>query len=345
MLFHIVLNARVDGSHEIAAVLAGAVFLVAFEQHLPAVGVGGPETPARRAGKGFVISRLDPLEAVIVGADKAQQMAGKPAVRVITLAVGLEADAAELVLGLEAADLSRRVRFDLAGDSDVPAAAAPGFFVDLVIVEAKDFRQSPCDERAVLAVRFDLGGTEIDVIHRGAYRQDVAVAVVDNAALRRARYGPQLLGDGQFLVEAVFRDLQMIKSCKQNGKSAHAEYRREHRAPSEHLPSGTRRGLGFICHVFRLRCNSPCTAYSAADIIIPDLCFILRAKETENPLLVYRTEKILRCAQDDILLLLMAIFFIRCNLLSRSAPARGAACRAPVRRGVPALQGAWLRSV
>ena len=109
-------------------------------------------------GEGVVVARLDALEAVVVGADKAQQVAGEPPVRVIALGVGLKAHAADFVFGLEAADRVRLVGLDLAGDGDIPAAPPPGFFIDVPIIKPQDLGQLPRDEGAVLAVCFDLGG-------------------------------------------------------------------------------------------------------------------------------------------------------------------------------------------
>ena len=211
MLFDIVLDARVDGGKEILPVLSGAVLLIASQQHLSPVGVGGAQAPARRAGEGVVIAGLDALEPVVVRAHKAQQMAGEAAVGVIAPGVGLEADAADMVFGLESSDLGGLVGFDLARRGHIPAPLASGLLVELVIVKAEDFRKTPGDQFPVLAVGLDLGRAQIDVVHRGADREDVPVAVVDPPARRRAGGLAQLLGDGQVFVKRVIRNLQLVK--------------------------------------------------------------------------------------------------------------------------------------
>ena len=253
MLFHIVLDRRVERRDEAAAVIAGAVLLIAAQEHLTTVGVGGAKAPAGGAGEGLVIARLDPLEPVVVRADEAEEVAGEPAVRVIALAVRLEPDAADLVFGLEAPDLGRLVRLDLAGDRDIPAPPAPGFLIHVRIVEIQDLREGARDERPVLAVRLDLGGTEIDIVHRGADREDVSAAVIDRAAQGAAGGLPELLGDGEVFVKAVVCDLNVIQPREQHGCRAHAENRREHRAPPEHLPPDGHAGLGYVGHMLRLR--------------------------------------------------------------------------------------------
>ena len=139
VLFHIVLYGGVHRQHQVIAVLAGAVLLKGAEQQLCAVGVGGPQGPSGAAGKGGVVFGLDPFQAGVVHAHKADEMAGKAGIGVIALGVRLQADALQAVFRLEAADLIRLLCLHLPGHGHIPGAGTARLFQYIIVVKPKDF--------------------------------------------------------------------------------------------------------------------------------------------------------------------------------------------------------------
>ena len=225
MLFHIILHRGVERQDDVAAFFSRPVVLIARKQQLAAVGVGRPERAGGRAGENRVVSRLDPLEADVVRADEAEQMAGQTGVWIIALGVRLEAHALQAVLGLEGPDPVRLLAFELAGGGDIPAPLAPGLLVQRLRVGAQDLGQTPCDQLAVLSVGFDLHRAEIDVLDRRADSQRVPVRVGDRPARRGALRFAKLLLERKRLVKIMLADLQAVEPRQQYGQHPDPEQR------------------------------------------------------------------------------------------------------------------------
>ena len=212
MLFHIVLDAGVYGGHQVVAVLPGIVFLKLAEEQLRAHGVGGPHRLAWAAGEGLVILGLYPLQAVVVRAHKADDMAGQGGVGIIPLGIRLQAHAPEIVLRLEGPHLIGLVLLQLPGSGHIPAALLPGLLVYLIIAYIQYLRQPPGDELPVLPIHLYLCRAQIHIIHRGAHRQSVHVGVVYDPPHGGAGYGAQLLLYGHALIFFVVNDLKLIQT-------------------------------------------------------------------------------------------------------------------------------------
>ena len=215
VLLHIVLNGFVNGGDQIEAVLAGVIFLELGKEQLRPHGVGGPDGSAGTAGKGLVVSGLDALQAVVIRAHEANQMAGQGGIGVIALGVRLQTDAPQAVPVLEGPDFVGLFLFQLPGHGHIPAALLPGFLIDLIIADAQNLRQAPGDQVPVLAVHLNLLGAEVHIVHRGADRQGVHIGVIDGAAHSGAGHGAQLLLDGHALVFFMVEDLQLVQSGQQ----------------------------------------------------------------------------------------------------------------------------------
>ena len=85
-------------------------------------------------------------------------MTGEGRIGVISLGVGLQSEAAQMVLVLKLPHRVRLLALELARDGHVPGATLPAFLQQLVVVKPQDAAQPPGDERRVLAVGLDLRG-------------------------------------------------------------------------------------------------------------------------------------------------------------------------------------------
>ena len=244
MLFDIILDRRIERQHQVAAVLAGLKILVAAQQQLRAVGVRQAQRAAAGAGQRLIVHGLDALETGVVGADKADHMAGKRRIRVIAAAVRLEMHAVQAVLQLEGAHRVGLLALHAPLDRHIPGAGLPALFEHRLLVDVQDFRKAPGDQRPVLAVLVDLRRTEEDVFHRGAERQGLPLPVIDPAARDHRGRLAQLLADRQLLVIIMVGDLQPVEPQDQQHKGRHAENRHQRQDAAQH--PAVRRAVGSL---------------------------------------------------------------------------------------------------
>ena len=135
VLFHEKLYPRVHRCHHVEAVLARLIVLKAGKQQLGSEGIGRAHRASGRTGERLVVTRFDPLEAVVVRPHKADEMAGQGGVWIIALGIGLETHTAQVVFLFEAADLIGLLLLHLPRHGYIPGTGLPGFLADFRFVQ------------------------------------------------------------------------------------------------------------------------------------------------------------------------------------------------------------------
>ena len=120
VLFHVILDRRVERERHVLAVGGVVIILVIDEEHIRAVAVRGAHHASLAAGQRVVIAVFNAGQAAVVRSDKADDVRGQTAVRIIALGVRLDLDADDVVLFLERAHLIRDVALHLARDDLIP---------------------------------------------------------------------------------------------------------------------------------------------------------------------------------------------------------------------------------
>ncbi len=184
------LDVDVEGDDDVGAVLGGLLH-VGSAGDRRAADPGLEDTLAVLAREDVVVLELEPREALAVGAHEAQHLAGHGAVGVHALHVGKLVEAGELLLGERGADLVGHRGVHL--PPHVDEGGVLGEVREVVLGRAAEVVGEHLGHG--LGVGDLLGvGVERAALHRGG--QDVAVAVVDGAALglERHRVGAVCLG-------------------------------------------------------------------------------------------------------------------------------------------------------
>ena len=216
------LDIAVDGQHQAVAVL-GVVILLVFIQHVFAPGVLFRHHQARRALQLVVELGLDAVQALVVAADKADDLAGQGAKGVIALAVGHQIDAADLVFINKFTHLVGLLLLHFLANDLVIGLHLIFLAADILLVHAQDLRQGLSDQVLVAFVLGDLVGGDENGLGRGGNGQGLAVGVVDRAAGGRDGGGAGLLGHGFLLQLVVADDLQVIQPAGQGCKCGDAQ--------------------------------------------------------------------------------------------------------------------------
>jgi len=97
MFLYVVLYFRVYGGDGVIAVFGGIIVLKLGEHQVGPRGGGGADSASGSAGKHRVVFVFDTAKSVVVGANKAYDMAGQRAVGVIALGVCFQMYAHKLV--------------------------------------------------------------------------------------------------------------------------------------------------------------------------------------------------------------------------------------------------------
>ena len=131
-------------------------------------------------------------------------------------------DAGQLVVGNEFTDLLRYLVFLLGGNDLVLAVDLGCLLADHFLVHVQNAAQLGCNEVHVLLGVVDLQRVQKDGLDRGGGGDDLHVAVVDRAAVRRNRRGPGLVADGSGFVLVVIHDHQREQLVEQRQEEQNA---------------------------------------------------------------------------------------------------------------------------
>ena len=126
--FDIMLYRKINCRHKVVAVFRARIALELIKKQVGTVSVCKTHILTRRSAQRGIILCLDSVESVVIGADKAYNMAGKRRVRIISLCVAFKAHALELIFVFKFAYLVGGLFFDLACNGDIPRAVILGFF-------------------------------------------------------------------------------------------------------------------------------------------------------------------------------------------------------------------------
>ena len=212
-LFEVILDRRVDGGVEAAAVLRVEILLVLIE-YRRAVDVLCRHHHAALAGELLVIYGLQAVRAaVFVG--KSNHVGRKRSVGIDPFGGRLEEDPAKLI-GVDGfADFVRRLLIDLFLDNLV---LGPGLFhviVNAVLVHVKDGGKLVRDQGLILLILFDLIRGKENILRRRGHGENVPVAVIDRAAARLDRRFERLLRNSEGLELLMLCDLPLVELGKE----------------------------------------------------------------------------------------------------------------------------------